>query len=204
MSGERFLGEIREAEAADEVRVAKIKDEYEIERKRREQTLQKEMQLDRMQLLREMEAMSRERDEFEANLLLKTETQRHQQQIDLLNTKTTLSTEVLIATADKDNATILGNVEMSKHESQSKIHEAIAQRERELQDQRLQDAKDGNAATLDTIKQITSQAFGAMGQVAGRPVAGSADPNAPKVICNSCRAENQSTAKFCSNCGKGF
>ena len=205
----RQEGEFQEEEKLREIRKRRIEDEYEDERKRREYALQKEMQHDQMEQLRAMEAMNQQRDEFEANLLLKTEAQRHQQKVDELNIKKGMSAEALIATADAKNAEVLGNVEMSKHESQaqSKIREEAAQRERELQEQRLRDAQASNATTLDTIKEITGQAFGAMGQVAGRsaPTPGSTDPAVPRVIvCSGCRTENQPPAKFCSNCGKGL
>jgi len=77
-----------------------------------------------------------------------------------------------------------------------------------LQDKRLQDMQTNNTTTLATIQNITGQAFGAMGQVAGRPVTplqgnGSTDPTTPRVtVCSGCRTENLPASRFCSNCGK--
>lgn len=206
----RLAGEIQEEEAAREVRVARIKNEYEVEQERRKHVLQLEMQHDQMKLLQEMEIMNRERDEFESVLLLKTESQRHQQQIEILNTKAAMSVEALIATSDTANAELLANVQISKNESRAQvaIREEAAARERELQEQRVRDAQASNATTLDTIQKITSQAFGAMGQVAGHPsvlpgYGSSTDPNVPRVaVCGGCRAENPPSARFCSQCGK--
>ena len=206
----RLKKEIQEQEAASEVRIARIKDEYHDEQERRKYVLQKEMMQDQMAQLREMEKLNRERDEFEANLLLKTESQRHQQELDRLNTVSKMSAEALIATSDAKNAEQLANVLISKNESaaQSALRDEAARRERELQDQHVRDAQAASATTLDAIKQITGQAFGAMGQATGRPAApagygGTTDPAVPRVaICKGCRAENPPTARFCSNCGK--
>lgn len=206
----RLDGEIHEEEAARETRIARIKDEYEVEQERRKHVLQQEMALDQMKMLREMEAMNRERDEFESALLLKTESQRHQQQVELLNTKAAMSVEALIATSETANAEALAKVQMSKNESQAQValREEAARRERELQEQRVRDAQASNATTLDMIQKITSQAFGAMGQVAGRPATpppygAPTDSNLPRVaVCSGCRAENPPASRFCSNCGK--
>jgi hypothetical protein len=99
----------------------------------------------------------------------------------------------------------LADVAKSKNESaaQSALRDEAAKRERELQDQNRQDM----ANMQNTLAQLAGQAIGALGQGAGRPAIsapGADGTTAVTVrICTHCRAENKnSTAKFCSNCGK--
>ena len=199
----RLEGEIAEERTALEIRTRRINDEYEDEQKRRKYAFDKEVQSDQMAQLREMQKMNQEQDEHEANLLLKTEAQRHQQKIDELNTKATMSAEALIATSDTANAERLAKIQISKNESavQSEMHEKVAK----LQEQRLQDAQKNNETTLAAIQAITGQAFGAMGQVARPATPAPGTPNSPAVrvvVCSGCRTENPTTSKFCAKCGK--
>ena len=200
--------EIAEDSQTRDVRIKRLNDEYEDEQKRREYALQKEMMLDQMQQLKAMEELNRERDAFQAELIFKAAAQASASKIEQLNATAKLSVEALIATSDTENARILGEVQMSKNESaaQTAIREQAMQRERELQNQRVQDAQSSNAAALDAIQKITSQAFGAMGQFGGgnvMPGLGAVPPGTPGVIvCPGCRTDNNPVNKFCAKCGK--
>lgn len=204
--------EIREENAAREVRARRITDEYEDEQKRRERELENILADDNMKRLEAMQRLRMEREQFKLELILKAKSQQSAHDIEMLNARARMGVEALIATSDTKNAELLANVQISKNESeaQTRLREEAAYRERELQEQRVRDAQQANAAAMDAIQNVTSQAFGAMGQVgSNRPVypapgfGGPVDPAVPRVaVCNGCRAENPSGSRFCSNCGK--
>ncbi|MCL2625101.1 MAG: hypothetical protein FWD31_15675 [Planctomycetaceae bacterium] len=192
--------EMEEDSAARQVRVQRVKDEYADEQERRKYAFEKEKTTDRMQILKQMEEMNREREEFEAKLLMDAAAQASAHRITELNTMASMSVEALIATANTANAEILGRVQISKNEAK------VTDRERELQDQRVKDAQSANATTLDAIQKITGQAFGAIGQFGGgnaAPGLGAVSPGtAGVIVCPGCRTDNNSVNKFCAKCGK--
>ena len=195
--------EITEDSQTRDVRIKRLQDEYADEQKRREYTLQKEMMLDQMQQLKAMEEMNREKEAFQAELLLKAAAQASALEIEKLNTMGRMSVEALIATSNAENAKILGDVQISKNAAEADAK--VSDRERELQNQRVQDAQASNAATLDAIQKITGQAFGAIGQFGGNvtPGLGAVSPGTPGVIvCPGCRTDNNPVNKFCTKCGK--
>lgn len=204
--------EIREETIARDVRTRRITDEYEDEQKRRERDLNNLLMDDNMKRLEAMQRMRMEREQFKLDLVLKAKAQQSAQEIEKLNTQSRMSVEALIATSDSKNAELLAGVQISKNESeaQARLREEAAYRERELQEQRVREAQQANKAAMDAIQNITSQAFGAMGQVgSNRPAypapgyGGPVDPAVPRVaVCNGCRAENTPGARFCANCGK--
>ena len=204
----RLEREIAEDSQTRDVRIRRIRDEYDDEQKRREYALLKGMMDDQIGHLRVMEEMNREREAFQAKLLLDAATRINANRIAELNAMSQMSVEALIATSDSANAKILGDVQISKNESaaQTAIREQGMQRERELQDQRVQDAQASNVATLDAIQKITGQAFGAIGQFGGgnaTPGLGAVSPGTPGVIvCPGCRTDNNPVNKFCAKCGK--
>ena len=205
---ERLELEIAEDSATRQVRIKSIQDEYALEQERRKYGFEKDKTLDKMQLLRQMDEMNREREQFEAKLLLDAAAQAHAHQIAELNAKSQMSVEALIATSQVENARILGDVQISKNESaaQTAIREQAMQRERDLQEQRIRDAQASNAATLDAIQKITGQAFGAIGQFGGgnmTPGLGAVPSGTPGVVvCPGCRTDNNPVNKFCAKCGK--
>ena len=200
----RLQLEIEEDTAAKQVRIQRIQDEYADEQERRKYGFEKEKTLDKMQILRQMEEMNREREQFEAKLLLDAATQAHANRIAELNTLSQMSVEALIASANVDNARILGDVQISKNAAEAEAK--VTDRERELQDQRIKDAQAANATMLDAIQKITGQAFGAIGQFGGgnaTPGLGTVAPGTPGVVvCPGCRTDNNPVNKFCAKCGK--
>jgi len=94
--------------------------------------------------------------------------------------------------ADVEKARIAASVEISKNEATADAK--VTDRERELQNQRVQDAQASNAATLDAIQKITGQAFGAIGQFGGgnmTPGLGAVPPGtAGVIVCPDCRTDN--------------
>lgn len=208
----RLEGEIREESAARDIRIRKVADEYDLEQKRRERDLNNLLMDDNVKRLQAMQQMRMEREQFKLGLVLKAKEQQNANEIELLNTKARMGVEALVATADAKNAELLATMQISKNESevQARLRDEAANRERELQEQRVRDAREANEAAMAAIQNITSQAFWAMGQVgSSRPVhpgagfGGTADPSVPRVaVCNGCRAENPPGARFCANCGK--
>ena len=197
--------EIAEDTAAKQIRIQRMKDEYADEQERRKYGFEKEKTLDKMAILKQMEEMSREREQFEAKLLLDAATQVHANRIAELNTMSQMNVEALIASANVENARVLGDVQISKNASIAESK--VSDRERELQDQRVKDAQTANAATLDAIQKITGQAFGAIGQFGAggnvSPGLVSVAPGMPSVVvCPGCRTDNNSVNKFCTKCGK--
>ena len=196
---QRIEAEYAEEAAAREVRTKRITDTYDDEQKRREHALDKEVKIDEYDLEKKKkddeDARQRETMREQSAQLREMRKQRYEHD----ESKMKHRLDVLNVEAQRD-------IELSKNESQAQIalREEAAQRERELQKQLLENAQAANTATLETIKEITGQAFGAMGQGTGRP--GLTQGNAPAtvrvIICNSCRTENQHTAKFCAGCGK--
>jgi len=198
----RRNAELTEENQANELRWKQQKDEYEDERKRRDHERQQEMMTDQMRQLRQMEEMNREKDLFQAELLQKAATHANTLQIEKLEALEKVNVETLIATSETENAKILGDVEISKHEST--IREQAMQHERELQDKRIQDARVSNGTTLEIIQKITGQAFEAVSHFGdgGKSERGSGSMSLRVLVCLGCRAENPQDAKFCGNCGK--
>ncbi len=196
----RLEDEIRDESAAREVRTRRILDEYDEEQKRRDLAFDND----------ELDAMQRrhmERQQFKLDLVMQAQAQKDAHELAMVDR---LGTDALLATADAKNAELLAQVQISKNESESqtRLREEAAQRERELQEYRVRDAQKATQDNMGAM-QIAAQSFGAM---MNRPMypssgygmpAGSVDPAVPRVhVCNHCRAENPPTARFCANCGK--
>ena len=193
----RLEGEFAEEEKMREIRKHRIEDEYDLERKRREHAWKIEQATSEHALTREIK-----NDEYDREK--KRGDDEHARKQERAETRMRQMEMIMQGNAERDRIKANAKVEISRNESQARME--LREETAKLQEQRVQDAQKGSAATLETIKEITGQAFAAMGQVAGRstvPTPGSTDPSVQRVIvCSGCRTENQPPAKFCSNCGR--
>jgi len=212
----RLKKEIEEQNATADARIDEINLESEIKRQNAAYEHNRRL-MDDEATHRQNEREERRKDEDRAAEAVR-EAYRLKAQLETenINAKAALSTDALIATSSNPEiARALADLEKSKHESQAQValreemerrNRESAQRERELQDQRVQDAKEASATLRDTFTQLTGQAAGAVGQITSRLVAPSPETSKPTVshntVCNECKAENKLNAKFCSECGK--
>jgi len=215
---ERIRLETEEDSAAREVRIQGVKDEYAIVHDRNKHALQMEKQADKLKILERLQEMDRERQRFELEMVLKTQSQAHTEEINRMNALAQMGVEqqvaYLISTGAVANAEWLAKWQMSKQDTTvqqeiMKAREESLRNERELQEKRVLDAQNATAMVSDTIQKITGQAFAALGQFGGAPgmggvpVSGAVIRDVPHdVVCSKCQAQNARNNKCCSNCGK--